>query len=104
MVNTTQRMRECQSLPFVGRLEECSRLTAFWDRSRYADGAYLGLMTGEAGVGKSRLLQETLPAIERAGGAVVHAKLYPHSSTDIVELIGRAVTTSAKPSIRRRVA
>ncbi len=87
-------------LPFVGRLEECSRLTAFWDRSRYADGAYLGLMTGEAGVGKSRLLQETLPAIERAGGAVVHAKLYPHSSTDIVELIGRAVTTS---EIRRRL-
>jgi hypothetical protein len=79
------------TLPFVGRSEEHRRLTAFWELTGKADGVYAGLLIGEAGAGKSRLLEEALPAIEGAGGTVIHTKLYPHSSTSIIELIGHAV-------------
>ncbi|MFY0566547.1 protein kinase domain-containing protein [Archangium lansingense] len=43
--------------PLVGREHELERLRALWERARHGQGSAL-LLSGEAGVGKSRLLQE----------------------------------------------
>ena len=43
--------------PLVGREHELAWLRALWAQARQGEGAFL-LLTGEAGVGKSRLLQE----------------------------------------------
>ncbi len=49
------------------------------------------LVLGEAGAGKSRLLEEAAGRITRANGAVVHIKLFPESATSIVPLVARAI-------------
>jgi serine/threonine protein kinase/tetratricopeptide (TPR) repeat protein len=43
--------------PWVGREQELERLRTLWERARHGQGSTL-LISGEAGVGKSRLLQE----------------------------------------------
>lgn len=43
--------------PLVGRERELERLRGLWERTRQGEGAVV-LLSGEAGVGKSRLLQE----------------------------------------------
>jgi len=62
-----------ETSPFVGRSAELARLTAAW--SEAASGrAQLVLVTGEAGVGKTRLVDE-LRAHE--GAVTVEARAYP---------------------------
>ncbi|QRN98200.1 protein kinase [Archangium violaceum] len=43
--------------PLVGRERELARLRSLWERARWGEGAF-ALISGEAGVGKSRLTQE----------------------------------------------
>lgn len=43
--------------PLVGREAELRRLTGFWERARQGQGTFV-LVRGEAGIGKSRLIQE----------------------------------------------
>lgn len=78
-------------LPFTGREDLVERVVSFWRNS--ADGNMLQgmLLLGEAGAGKSRLLEEAAGRIARANGAVVHIKLFPESATSIVPLIARAI-------------
>ena len=59
--------------PFVGRVAEQAQLAAVW--SAAASGqAQLVLVTGEAGVGKTRLVDELRA---RAGAVTVEARAYP---------------------------
>src|SRR3712207_3784291 len=63
----------------VGRDEPRSRLLAAWDAVRQgtdAAGAFF-LVTGEAGIGKSRLLAEVLDRVEASGGRVLGAACLP---------------------------
>ncbi|MBS1902394.1 MAG: AAA family ATPase [Bacteroidetes bacterium] len=78
-------------LPFVGRTTESSRLLEFWRQTIDAQGLRALLLVGEAGIGKSRLIEETIPRIISAGGAVIHAKLYPESATNITPLLARSL-------------
>jgi DNA-binding SARP family transcriptional activator/tetratricopeptide (TPR) repeat protein len=59
--------------PFVGRAGERARLTALW-RAAAAGRAQLVLVTGEAGVGKTRLVDELRA---HAGAVTVEARAYP---------------------------
>ncbi|HEX2104765.1 MAG TPA: AAA family ATPase [Solirubrobacteraceae bacterium] len=59
--------------PFVGRADEQARLTAVW-RAAAAGQAQLVLVSGEAGVGKTRLVEELRA---RAGAVTVEARAYP---------------------------
>jgi DNA-binding SARP family transcriptional activator/tetratricopeptide (TPR) repeat protein len=59
--------------PMVGRADELTRLTASW-REAASGRAQLVLVSGEAGVGKTRLVEELRA---RAGAVSVEARAYP---------------------------
>lgn len=83
------------TLPFVGRQQETERLLRFW-RSGDAERSELriALLVGEAGSGKSRLIDETLPIVEHRGGVVVHLKLRPEGSTSLAPLLAMGIARS----------
>lgn len=62
--------------PMVGRSAEWARLAAAL-RSAQARTAQLVVVTGEAGVGKSRLVEEFRRSFVRTGGIACEARCYP---------------------------
>jgi DNA-binding SARP family transcriptional activator len=61
--------------PFVGRNREWNQLNAAWNRAR-AGAAHLLLVTGEPGVGKSRLALELGRRVRAKGHVVATARAY----------------------------
>lgn len=82
-------------LPFVGRERELGRLLSFWKGTADSAGLRALLLTGEAGSGKSRLIEEGIAPIEAEGGAVVHAKLRADSALALAPLLSLALWSSA---------
>jgi len=78
-------------LPFVGRSGESDRIIDFWHGNGDVHQLRAMLILGEAGIGKSRLVEEIIPRISQAGGAIVHVKFYPESTTSIAALLVRAL-------------
>lgn len=78
-------------LPFVGRSAEVERVMGLWRGSSEFHRLRAMLISGESGIGKSRLIEEITPRISQQGGAVLHTKLYPESSTSIASLQARAL-------------
>ena len=79
----------------TGREQETARVLAFYRGTLEAQGLRAALLSGEAGSGKSRLLEDLLPHVIREGGAVVHTKLYPESTTSIAPIIAQALSRSS---------
>lgn len=112
-VPTPQRVRVpgrtallLQVPPFVGREAELDALLAHWDRARRGRGG-LVLVSGEAGIGKSRLADELDQRVRQYGGWVAAARCYeqehalPHGPlTDLL----RAVLKVAAPTLQDRLA
>ncbi|PKN92548.1 MAG: hypothetical protein CVU44_15555 [Chloroflexi bacterium HGW-Chloroflexi-6] len=63
-------------LPFVGRETEMERVSAWWSRAARGHGG-LGLIGGEAGVGKSRLARQISLLVESQGGRVLIGRTSP---------------------------
>ncbi len=61
---------ERRALPFVDREDEFSQLRTFWSRASRRAGGFV-LVGGEAGVGKSRLLDEFAYELEGQGARVL---------------------------------
>ncbi len=59
--------------PFVGRTAELEVLGAAWDQAA-AGGRHLVVVTGEAGIGKSRLTVEAAWRVRRDGGVVLFGR------------------------------
>ncbi|HEX5944742.1 MAG TPA: AAA family ATPase [Acidimicrobiales bacterium] len=59
--------------PFVGRRAELEVLAAAWDQAA-AGGRHLVVVTGEAGIGKSRLTVEAAWRVRRDGGLVLFGR------------------------------
>ena len=72
----------------VGRDREMQWLRTHWDEARYGNGRLIAL-TGEPGMGKTRLAAELAGEVHRAGCAVLHAA-GAASSEALVTAIGRA--------------
>ncbi|MGC0334844.1 DNA-binding SARP family transcriptional activator [Streptomyces sp. SAI-170] len=90
------RTRASGRSPFVGRDAELARLTAVW--SAAASGrAQMVLINGEAGIGKTRLVEEMRA---RAGPVTVAARAYP--AEDQVPY-GVAITWLRSPPVARRM-
>src|SRR4051812_39971517 len=60
----------------IGRDSELAILTAFWHSVHTGHGRTV-LLTGEAGVGKSRLLKEITEMVQREGGLVLLGHCFP---------------------------
>lgn len=61
--------------PLVGRQSACQRLRELWPKAMQT-GMQLVCITGEAGIGKTRLAEELLMAIQRQGHATVRTRAY----------------------------
>lgn len=91
-------------LPFVGREKVIERLRAFRGAAADASGLRTFLIAGEAGIGKSRLIEETIPVLEGSGGAVAHFRLRPASGGSPVALLADALwhSPTVRPLLRAR--
>jgi class 3 adenylate cyclase/tetratricopeptide (TPR) repeat protein len=76
--------------PLVGREEELRRLSEHWERARRGRGAFV-LVQGEAGMGKSRLLQGLRERIPEEEGTRLQVQCLPQFSGSalrpIIELL-----------------
>jgi class 3 adenylate cyclase/tetratricopeptide (TPR) repeat protein len=65
--------------PLVGREQELRQLRERWEAARHGRGVML-LLSGEAGLGKSRLIQELCQHATRAGARCVSSQCWPQLS------------------------
>ena len=74
----------------VGREREQQQLFALWERARHEQGGFL-LLAGEAGIGKSRLIQELRQRVGLEPSLRLRCQCWPHSSASafqpIIELL-----------------
>lgn len=71
------------AIPFVGRRKELERIAAFAGRATEGDGLAVLWIVGEAGIGKSRLIDRAVPDIEAGQGVVLRVRFYPETSSGI---------------------
>jgi predicted ATPase/DNA-binding XRE family transcriptional regulator len=69
------RERTPAAPPLVGRLAEWSRLRAAWERAVLGQAGF-ALLTGDAGIGKSRLAEELSTWAQRQGVATAKTRSY----------------------------
>jgi class 3 adenylate cyclase len=81
-------------LPLVGRTEELDLLLRRWDQARTGEGRVI-LITGEAGIGKSRLVAALEHQIADAAGAPLHYLCSPHHPDTPLYPIIRQIERSA---------
>jgi oligopeptide transport system substrate-binding protein len=73
--NTNLPAYQSTELPFTGRGEAHTRLVNWWQSSRRGEGR-LVLVEGEAGVGKTRLVEEVVRYAEAEGATVLRGRCY----------------------------
>jgi hypothetical protein len=88
-------------LPFVGRDREFERIVGFWRETLESATLRALAVVGEAGIGKSTLLQRSATQIEAAGGLVVQSKLLPDSTTALLATLAVALDAPASRTLLR---
>lgn len=87
--------------PLVGRDAELGQLLATWQAARDGTGR-LVVISGEPGIGKSRLVHELHRRVEDDGGAVIELRGSPHSHNSalqpVIDHIRRATGLAHAPS------
>lgn len=81
--------------PFVGRIHELAVLIDRWDLARVAKGQAI-LLSGEAGIGKSRLVEEFTEKLGSSPHAVIRLQCSPyHSNSALFPLVQNLSRTAA---------
>src|SRR5262245_33911564 len=91
---------------FVGRTREMDQLRALW-RLAQADRLLLGVVSGDAGIGKSRLVAELADEVRRDGSRVLLGSCSEDLRTPyepFIEAVSTDVATFSKPDGRRQMA
>lgn len=81
-------------LPFTGREKETEGLLRFCTGGFDNRELRFMLVSGEAGVGKSRLLEETLGRLEDAGVLPLHVRVYPDTAVSVISLLASELNRS----------
>jgi DNA-binding SARP family transcriptional activator len=99
---------EGRRAPLVGRAAERTRLTAWIEAAASGAAHGIGLLSGEPGIGKSRLLDELSASMRAAGGRVLEGRCFeaellrPYGAwTDALRVLDRA---ELPEGVRRDVA
>jgi hypothetical protein len=66
-----------ETIPFVGRARELALLRGAWQRARDGRTTHV-LVSGEAGAGKTRLVDELCAGVRAEGGAVLRGRCWEH--------------------------
>ncbi|WP_394831049.1 protein kinase [Pendulispora rubella] len=72
--------------PLVGRASELDELRRLWDSVRNGKGQF-AFIVGEAGIGKSRLLEQHLEGLATEGHRLVRCQCWPHSQSSPLQPI-----------------
>ncbi len=89
-------------LPLVGRERELAVLHGRWQEA--VDGAAgFALITGEAGVGKSRLLDELAALAQRSGGAAARARCFAAKGRLALAPVSQLLRSPALRAVRTRL-
>jgi predicted ATPase/DNA-binding SARP family transcriptional activator len=93
-------------LPFVGRRRELAKLRTAWTRAARGAGAFV-LLSGEAGIGKSRLSSELARIVQSEGGRIFAGTTATPESTPyqaIIEALrsGLPLLLARPPAAARR--
>ena len=78
-------------LPFFGRKEEMNDILQICRNSSDSHELRLLLLTGEAGVGKSRLVEQVVKRLASENIVPIHVRIYPDTSISVVSLLAGAV-------------
>lgn len=91
-------------LPHVGHGRAMEDLLAFWESTPHSDGLRVLLVSGEAGIGKSRLIDEIMPRLRMAGGVVLRLRLLPEATGGPFAMAGAALSRdeAVQPLLRGR--
>jgi hypothetical protein len=68
--------------PFLGRAQELSQLEEFTRRAESGHGQVV-LLTGEAGIGKSRLIEELKPFLRERGFLLIEGEGFAYGKTRV---------------------
>src|SRR5215207_7983789 len=85
--------------PFIGREHELGLLLDLWEQTKSGDGQVVWL-SGEAGIGKSRLLNALCERLNQASCMTLRYQCSPYLS--MMRCIRWSSTMCAQPASRRR--
>src|SRR5204863_6176221 len=77
-VDAVQAATSRPDVPLVGRQRELDTLDESWNKARAGRGGVV-LVTGDAGIGKSRLLEELSARVGATGGTVAWGRCHAES-------------------------
>ena len=80
-----------EGVPLIGRDDELAFLLAQWRRCRDANRAVLVVVTGEAGIGKTRLLDELAERVIGDGGVAARASFPAYSGMGTMQMAGELI-------------
>ncbi len=88
--STNLPVHQSTNLPFTGRGTEHATMVAWWEQAQRGQGR-LALVEGEAGVGKTRLVEEAARYAEAQGAVVLRGRCYEFGSNVPYQPIAEAL-------------